>query len=199
MKNFFNYIKSKLESESAKEWRDTIIFAFVIAMLVRTFAFQPFKIPTGSMRMTLIERDRIFVNKLRYGPKIPFTNLRIKGFTKPKRGDVIVFLYPQNIKKYYIKRLIGLGGEKVEIKEGDIYINDKLVEDPLIKNIYYYNRGLYGEKNQLIQVPDDSYFVLGDNSSSSADSRFWGFVSEKYVIGRAEFIYWPLNRIRIIK
>jgi signal peptidase I len=183
-----------------REWVESIIIAFILAMFIRTFFIQAFKIPSGSMRPILIERDRLMVNKLRYGPKVPFTkNKRLPGFSRPQRGDVIVFIYPVDNKRDFIKRLIGLEGETVEIKEGGVYINGKVIEDPRIKNVYYYNRGDYGQEGQKITVPLEHYFVLGDNSGSSSDGRFWGFVPEGNVIGRAEFIYYPFHRWRFIK
>ena len=181
-----------------REWVESIVIAFILAMFIRTFFIQAFKIPSGSMRMTLIEGDRLLVNKLRYGAKVPFTSTRLPGFGEPQRGDILVFVYPEDRKRDFIKRLIAKGGETVEIRYGDIYINDKLIEDPLINNTYYYNRGSYGEIGRKVKVPEGYYFVLGDNSASSHDSRFWGFVPKEDVIGRAELIYWPLNRIRFI-
>lgn len=183
---------------AVREWTESIIIAFFLAMVIRTFIIQAFKIPTGSMRMTLLEGDKIFVNKLRYGPKVPFTKYRLPGFTKPQRGDVIVFIFPEEPKKDYIKRLIALGGETVEIKDGRILIDGKLVEDPEIAKTYYVNLGTYGQTNQSIKVPKNFYFVLGDNSPNSRDSRYWGFVPENNLIGRAEFIWWPLTRIHTI-
>src|SRR5512147_2308716 len=106
----------------AREWIESILIAFILAMFIRTFFFQAFKIPSGSMRPTLIEGDRLLVNKLRYGAKIPLVNYRLPGFTHPKRGDVVVFAYPEDRKRDFIKRLIALGGETVEIRAGDIFI-----------------------------------------------------------------------------
>ena len=183
----------------AREWIESILIAFVLAMFIRTFFFQAFKIPSGSMRPTLVEGDRLLVNKLRYGARVPLLRQRLPGFSKPKRGDVVVFAYPEDRKRDFIKRLIALGGETVEIKSGDIYINGQRVKDPRIKNTYYYNRGDYGGMNQRIKIPQGYYFVLGDNSGSSHDSRYWGFMPESDLIGRAELIYWPPNRIRFIK
>jgi signal peptidase I len=189
----------KHQKSAAREWIESIVIAFLLAMFIRTFIIQAFKIPTGSMRMTLVEGDRILVNKLRYGPKVPWTNIRLPGFSEPERGDVVVFIYPEDPTRDFIKRLIGKGGETVEIKDGDIYVNGKRIEDPRLKNTYYYNRGEYGEVNEKIKVPEGQYFVLGDNSGSSRDSRYWGFVPENLVIGRAELIYWPPKRVRVIK
>lgn len=182
-----------------REWIESIVIALILALFIRAFFFQVFVIPSGSMRMTLIEKDRLVVNKLVYGPKVPFTKYRIKGLSKPKRGDIIVFIYPLDTKKDFIKRLIGFGGETVEIKSGKVYINDKLVDDPRINSVYYYNRGTYGAENQKTKIPEGYFFVMGDNSASSLDSRYWGFVPEENLIGKAEFIFWPFNRARILK
>lgn len=183
----------------AREWVESILIAFVLAMFIRTFIVQAFKIPTGSMRPTIIEGDLILVNKFIYGAKIPFTNLRLPAFAKLKRGDVIVFIYPEDPKKDFIKRLIALPGETVEIKNGTIYINDHPLLDPVFNQRFYYNRGDLAAEGQKIIVPPDSYFVLGDNSASSKDSRYWGFVPWKDILGKAMLIYWPPQRIRIIK
>ena len=182
-----------------REWAESIFIAFILAMFIRTFFIQAFKIPSGSMRMTLMEGDRLMVNKLRYGPKLPLTDQRLPGLTKPQRGDVIVFIYPEDHKRDFIKRLIALGGETVEIKDGHIYIDDEFWNDPRTDHIYYYNQGPYGEEGDKIKVPEGQFYVLGDNSASSRDSRYWGFVPDQNIIGRAEFIYWPLNRMRFIK
>ncbi len=181
------------------EWTESIIIAFVLAMIIRTFIIQAFKIPTGSMRMTLIEGDAILVNKFLYGAKIPFTKLKLPEVRPPKRGDVIVFIFPQDPKKDFIKRLIAVENETVEIINGTIYIDNKPLNEPVFNSIYYYNRGDYGEAGKKIVVPKNSYFVMGDNSASSQDSRYWGFVPKDNIRGKAIMIYWPLNRIRIIK
>lgn len=191
--------REKPHKSNTREWIESILIAFVLAMFIRTFFIQAFKIPSGSMIPTLLIKDRLMVNKLRYGPLIPIINKRIPGFGDIERGDIIVFVYPEDPKRDFIKRLVAFEGETVEIKRGDIYINNELVEMPKIKNIYYYNKGQYGQFHQKIVVPEGHVFVLGDNSSSSSDSRFWGFVPKKNIIGKAEFIYWPLNRIRFLQ
>ena len=190
--------KDRIKKE-IREWVESLLIALVLALFIRTFFIQAFKIPSGSMRMTLIEGDRLLVNKLRYGPKIPFTKKRIPGFTKLKRGDVIVFIFPKDLKRDFIKRLIALGGDTVEIKSGSLYINGKLFDDPRVQDIFYYNEGQYGELGKITKVPPGYVFVLGDNSGSSHDSRYWGFVPEENIVGYAELIYWPLNRMRFIR
>ncbi|MDP8212505.1 MAG: signal peptidase I [Candidatus Zapsychrus exili] len=181
-----------------REWAESILIAFVLAMFIRTFFIQAFKIPSGSMRTILIEGDRLMVNKLRYGPNIPITRKRILGFSEPKRGDIIVFEFPDDPKKDFIKRLIAFENETVEIRNGDIYIDGELILNSKIKDIYYYNRGQYGLARNKVMVPEGYVFVLGDNSASSHDSRYWGFVPIKNIVGCAEFIYWPPNRIKTL-
>lgn len=183
-----------------KEWGEPALVAFLIVFfIIRPFFLQAFKIPTGSMIPNLKIGDRLLVDKWTYGARMPFTKkMRLPGIGNLKRGDIIVFKYPEDPKKDYIKRLIALGGETVEIRNGDVYVNGTLVEIDPIQQIYYYNRGEYGSVGDQITVPEGQLFVLGDNSGSSADSRFWGFVPEKNVVGRADIIFWPLTRIRLL-
>ena len=213
--------KSKIKS-TVMEWVESILIALVLAVFIRAYFIQPFKIPSGSMRMTLVEGDHLFVSKLRYGPILlpeihspdflqdmvdihwpefltPLSKIRLPGFGKPRHGDIIVFIFPEDRRKDFIKRLIGLPGDSIEIKDGKVYINNEEFDDPRVKNIYYYNRGDYGAEGVSIQVPQGKYFVLGDNSGSSHDSRYWGFVDEKDLVGKAEVIFWPLTRLRIIQ
>ena len=182
-----------------RDWTESIIIAFFLALVIRTFLVQAFKIPTGSMRMTLIEGDLILVNKFVYGAKVPFTNWRLPALKQPKRGDVIVFIYPEDKSKDFIKRLVGLPGDVIEIKGGSIYINDKPAPEAIFNQVYYYNRGQLGAAGEKMVVPQDSYFVLGDNSATSKDSRYWGFVPKNNLLGQAMIIYWPVQRIRVIK
>lgn len=183
------------------EWGEPAIVAFlVVFFIIRPFFLQAFKIPTGSMIPTLQVHDRLLVDKWTYGARVPFTEqARLPGIGTMKRGDIIVFKYPEDVSKDYIKRLIAFGGETVEIRNGDVYIDGKSVDDPVIRTKYYYNRGEYGSVQEPVTVPEGHIYVLGDNSGSSADSRFWGFVPEEYIVGRADVIFWPLNRIRFLK
>ncbi|MFA5356442.1 MAG: signal peptidase I [Candidatus Omnitrophota bacterium] len=188
-----------MKKSAAREWIESIVIAFILAMVIRTFVIQAFKIPTGSMRTTLIEGDLILVNKFIYGAKIPLTERNLPAVRQPKRGDVVVFIYPVNPKKDFIKRLVGLPGDTVEIRDGTIYINDKPLLDNVFSLRYYYNRGDFAGEGMKIKVPEGNYFVLGDNSASSQDSRYWGFVPRSNILGEALVIYWPPKRIRIIK
>jgi signal peptidase I len=198
MSALFPQDEVKKKKSVVRDWAESLIIAFVLAMVIRFFIVEPFKIPSGSMRTTLLEGDIILVNKFIYGAKIPFTNIRLPAVRKPKRGDVVVFIYPEDPKKNFIKRLVAVEGETIEIKNGSLYVNDTLVTEPGFSQRYYYNRSEYGKEGQKILVPKDSFFVLGDNSASSQDSRYWGFVPKENMLGEAILIYWPFKRIRII-
>ena len=172
-----------------KEWGEPFLIAAIIAIFIRTFLLGPYKIPTGSMRPTLLEGDRIFVDKITY------------RFRLPKRGEIVVFKYPVDPKKDFVKRLVAFGGEEVEIRDGSVFINGKRLTEPAqIPSHYYYNRNdwPYSKEGQKIMVPPDSYFVLGDNSAQSSDSRNWGFVPKSNLIGRAFLIWWPLDRFGFV-
>ena len=172
-------------------WRENLesfAWAVAFALLIRTFVMAPFKIPSGSMRTTLIEGDRILVNKFIY------------TFRPPQRGDIIVFRFPSDLKRPFIKRLMALGGDEVEIRDGHVLINGTPLDGHGRFHIaQYLNQGEYGKAGQPIRVPEDELFVLGDNSASSHDSRFWGFVPRQLLIGRAMCIFWPPNRIRVLR
>lgn len=191
--------KQKIRSE-IREWAESIIIALILALLIRTFVFQAFKIPSGSMIPTFEVGDRIFVNKFIFGARIPFTDIRFPELKQPKRGDIVVFVSPEPPKRDFVKRLIALGGEKVEIKDGNIYIDGSRITGPdSVNSNYYYARGDYAKEGVAVTVPKDCFFVLGDNSANSRDSRYWGFVPKKNLIGKAMCIYWPIKRIRLIK
>ncbi len=194
-----------------REWILPLFWAVILAVFIRALFVQAFRIPTGSMRPTLLEGDRILVWKLGYAeqlrPSLPWTNfflftVDLPGFIEPKRGDIIVFRYPEDPKKDYVKRLIAFGGEQVELKDGKVLVHGRALEAPqAVARTYYYNRDdwPYGRTGTPFAVPAGHYFVLGDNSGHSSDSRFWGFVPEENLIGRAVFIYWPIPRIRVVR
>jgi len=173
-----------------KEWGEPFVIAIILAVLIRTFIIGPYKIPTGSMRTTLIEGDRIFVDKISY------------RFHEAERGDVIVFKYPLDRKKDFVKRLIAFEDEVLKIRDGIVFIDGDPVDDvESISKNYYYNRSdwKFGKEGMEIEVPPENYFVLGDNSAHSSDSRNWGFVKKKDVIGRAVVKWWPPKRIGFIE
>lgn len=182
-----------------KETFETVATALLLALMIRSFIVQPFKIPTGSMEPTLMPGDRILVSRFSYGLRIPFTFHRFAKFQNPQRGDIIVFNYPEDPKRAFIKRCMGLPQDAIEIRNGDVLLNGKPFKKFPVSAIYYYNRGDYAQEGVVLKIPRDSYFALGDNSASSKDSRYWGFLNDKYLLGKALLIYWPLNRIRILK
>ena len=170
--------------KEAKEWAHSILVALMLTLIIRTFVIQAFKIPSGSMRPTLLEGDKLFVNKFIY------------RFEPPKRGDIVVFKYPENPKKDFIKRLVASGGETVEIRDGKIYVDGKFLDNPKsFGKFYYYNHDPFGGPGEKVKVPDGSFYVMGDNSANSTDSRFWGFVPKKNMLGKALFRWWPPKRI----
>ncbi len=189
------------------EWVKSAAVAVAIALVIRQFLIEPFKIPSGSMEDTLKIGDKILVNKFVYGPRIPFTGIRLWRGKEPQRGHVVVFktvdpATPKTLgifKKNLVKRVIGRPGERVKIDGGKILINGEPVTDPPeIANQYYYNDARrFGDfaTAKEITVPDDHYFVLGDNSAQSRDGRKWGYVPFKNIKGRAFAKWWPPGRI----
>ena len=177
-----------------REYAEAAVIAILLALFIRTFVVQAFKIPSGSMEPTLLVGDHILVNKFVYGVKIPFINRTVIPIGKPKRGDVIVFIYPVDRSKDFIKRVIGLPGDRVEIIDKTIFINGEPYKD---------DHGYYSESGGKLTgasikrppfgpktVPDNNLLVLGDNRDHSSDSRVWGFVPLSSVKGKAFIIYW---------
>ena len=182
-----------------KETFETIVTAVVLALIIRSFIVQPFKIPTGSMEPTLMPGDRILVVRYIYGLRIPFTYHRVAKFRTPEIGDIIVFNYPDEPKRDFIKRCAAQGGDTLEILNGELWRNGMAIKKPPFNKIYYYDRGDFIAGKGAVRIPPDNYFVLGDNSASSKDSRYWGFLHDKYLLGKAVLVYWPPNRIRILR
>jgi signal peptidase I len=181
--------KSKLQ-----EYIEAIILAIVIAFFIRTFVIQAYKIPSGSMKPTLQIGDHILVSKFNYGIKIPLIRSTLIPFGKPKRGDIVVFIYPEDRSKDFIKRLIGLPGDIIEIRDKKIFLNGSPYKD----GVYSDNMIIPGSVQPRdnigpITVPENSLFVLGDNRDESYDSRFWGVVNQRDVLGKALIIYWSWN------
>jgi len=194
MINPFRYFRLP-SKQTLAETAKTFLWAGVAALLIRTLLFAPFMIPTGSMRPTLMEGDRILVNKIVYGVRVPFSGQRFLRFKAPRRGDLVVFRSPDRTRDY-IKRLVAVGGDTVEIRQGRLWLNDQLVNEPeAFQELAYYNRGAYGQEGKKITVPEGHFFFLGDNSASSRDSRYFGYLPEVHLIGRAFVIVWPFNRV----
>ncbi len=218
--------EEKKEKKDMKGFIKTIIFIVVVVSIIRIFFVQAFNIPSGSMKPTLLVGDFILVNKLVYGSwdfGIPFTNITFFHYNnrmaKIDRGDVVVFKYPENPKIDFIKRVIGIPGDIVEVKDDIVYLNGKPLKKE--KDGFYKENGLElapifyettyrsdgkpfkymtmeldigkGKDFGPVKIPEGHYFMMGDNRDNSRDSRFWGFVPEDYIIGQAFVIYFSVD------
>ncbi|HPL96303.1 MAG TPA: signal peptidase I [Smithellaceae bacterium] len=179
-----------------QEYIEVIIIAILIAVVIRAFVVQAYKIPSQSMVPTLLVGDHLLVCKFLYGVKIPVLRRTIIPVGQPKRGDIVVFQYPMDRSKDYIKRVIGVEGDKIEIKNKQLFINDRLYpddhavhSDPNFYPAVVQPRDNYGP----VVVPEGALFVMGDNRDASYDSRYWGFVEQKDLEGKALIIYWSWN------
>lgn len=176
-----------------REYAEAIGMALLLALFIRTFIVQAFKIPSGSMIPTLQIGDHILVNKLSYGIRLPVWGSYVLDFDKPRRGDVVVFIFPEDRSKDFIKRVIGVAGDSVEIRGKKVFVNGRPIEDPHAhfegddpQGINLHIRDDYGPRT----VPEGHIFVMGDNRDRSYDSRFWGYVDLNDVLGKAFLIYW---------
>jgi len=207
-----------------REWFESIIWAFVIAMVIRTFFVQAFKIPSGSMEDTLLIGDFLLVNKMVFGIHIPFTDKSILRFRGPKRGEIVVFISPYT-EKYFVKRCIAVTGDTLEVRHKLVYINGKSIYEtykvnrdswefpclPEIEPSLYQQNWERGEFRFVegycrdnfgpIVVPEHTIFTMGDNRDNSDDSRFWGPLDSRKVLGKPMMLYWswrsdvPLYRV----
>ena len=183
---------SNPKSAKIREYAEAIIIAILIAAFIRTFVVQAFKIPSGSMKPTLEIGDHILVNKFSYGVKLPYLRNTIIPVGQPQRGDIAVFIYPEDKSKDFIKRVIAVGGDTVEIRDKKLYVNGEAVDDPHGVHVedVIYPRAIQRRDNfGPVRVPEGTLFVMGDNRDQSYDSRFWGFVKLEDVIGKAFIIY----------
>lgn len=188
--------------EKIIEYAKSIVIAGILAIIIRTFIVQPFKIPSESMLNTLKIGDHLFVIEFIYGTHIPFSDKIILPLADPQRGDIIVFKFPMDTSKDYIKRCIAVPGDKLQIINKKVYVNDMVIEEPYIVHgedsvlpADVSTRDNYGPKI----IPRNQFFMMGDNRDGSYDSRFWGFLDRKYILGKAVLIYWPLWRVKFIK
>ncbi len=201
-----------------REWLESLLIIAVLAIVIRSFIVAPFKIPSSSMVPTLEVGDYLFVLRYPYGLRIPFTHIQLLS-TEAKRGDVAVFVYPEDESKDYIKRIIGLPGDRITYRDNRLFINGE--EMPLQKKgtrAYFLGdgsvdvSGLFSEDLKGVvhdvlrkdfsirdgewEVPEGHYFVLGDNRNNSRDSRFWGFVPQSYLVGRAAIVWWSWDHAK---
>ena len=187
----------KKKKSGLRENIEAILVAILLALFIRTFVIQAFKIPSGSMKETLKIGDHILVNKFIYGVKIPFLQTTIIPITNPKRGDIVVFKFPEDPSKDFIKRVIGVAGDVVEIRDKKVYVNNKLLNHDfgIHTDSYIFPASAQPRDNfGPVVVPPHSLFVMGDNRDQSYDSRFWGFVDLKAVKGKALMIYWSWDK-----
>ncbi|GAB4545983.1 MAG: signal peptidase I [Thermodesulfovibrionia bacterium] len=216
------------QKSKIREYIEAIVIALILALTIRAFVVQAFKIPSSSMVPTLLVGDHILVNKFIYGFKFPFTNNKVLIYKQPKRGDIIVFSFPKNKEKEecrslsknilsrlgsaidngnpmylfrdeckdFIKRVIAVGGDKVEIRDKRVYVNDLMLTEPYIvhsDDALLSNNVAPRDNYGPIMVPRGKFFVMGDNRDQSYDSRFWGFVDMDDIKGKAFIIYWSWN------
>lgn len=189
--------KPQKKKSGLRENIEAILLAIVLALFIRTFVVQAFKIPSGSMKKTLLIGDHILVNKFIYGVKIPFIQKTLIPVKEPRRGDIVVFKFPEDPDKDFIKRVVGVAGDVIEIQRKKVYVNGKplnhdfgIYTDPQIIPGVFQPRDNFGP----VTVPKNSLFVMGDNRDHSYDSRFWGFVDLTAVKGKAFMIYWSWDK-----
>jgi signal peptidase I len=165
-------------AEDLRSWLRDILFAVGTAIFIVIFVIQPVKVEGTSMQPRLVDQERIFVNRFIY------------RFSEVRRGDIVVFWYPRDRNKSFIKRVVGVPGDEVEIRYGSVYVNGQKVDEPYLKPEFRDSESLHRET-----VPSGQYFVLGDHRNSSNDSRNWGYVPRELIYGKAVFRYWPVSRI----
>jgi signal peptidase I len=185
---------------TVREYFESICVAVILALFVRTFVVQAFKIPTGSMENNLLIGDHLLVNKFVFAPVLWNWERKLLPIDPIKRGDIIVFKYPEDPNRDFVKRTIGLPGETVELRNKKVYINGQPLDEPYVHFLFpaeggpaedggFDPRRNYGP----VTVPPDKYFMMGDNRDNSEDSRYWGFMPREYVKGKALFIYFSLT------
>jgi signal peptidase I len=181
-----------------REYAEAIIIAILLALFIRAFVVQAFKIPSGSMKPTLLVGDHILVNKFVYGIKIPLWEKEVVHFKDPKHRDIVVFRYPVDPTKDFIKRVIGLPGDTVKVQDKKVYVNDQVQDEPYVVHSdpgRILPASVSPRDNMVpVVVPPHSLFVMGDNRDESYDSRWWKFVDMSELRGEAFIIYWSWNQ-----
>ncbi|HMF99560.1 MAG TPA: signal peptidase I [Vicinamibacterales bacterium] len=193
------------KKSTLREYFESIVIAVILALFIRTFVVQAFKIPTGSMEENLLIGDHLLVNKFIFAPTASPIERAVLPVGTIKRGDVIVFKYPEEPERDFIKRVIGLPGETVELKDKKVYINGKGLDEPYVhflqppgQNSEFHEVTSFDVRERYgpVTVPSDHFFVMGDNRDNSQDSRYWGFLPRDYVKGKALVIYWSYESER---
>jgi signal peptidase I len=184
-----------------REYFESLVVAVLLALFVRTFVFQAFKIPTGSMEQNLLIGDHLIVNKMTFAPTASSLERVILPGRDIERGDIIVFKYPEEPDRDFIKRVIGLPGDRLEVRRQRVYINDEAIDEPYVRHTeapaapVETTTGITNLRQEYgpVTVPDGQYFMMGDNRDNSEDSRYWGFLPKSYVKGQALFIYFSFD------
>lgn len=183
-------IKPKRKKSVWREYTEALLVALALALVIRTFIVQAFKIPSESMLNTLLVGDHLLASKFAYGVKIPFTNKYIYEGADPERGDIIIFQYPNDPSVDYIKRVVGVPGDVIEVRDKQLYRNGLPVKEEYIRHTDPYGMESLRDNYAPVTVPEGKYFVMGDNRDNSLDSRFWGFVDRSAIRAKAWRIYW---------
>ncbi len=190
-------MKEKRKRKSVvREYAEAIVIAVLLTLVVRAFVVQAFRIPTGSMMDTLLIGDFLFVNKFLYGARVPFTDVRLPEVRSPQPGDIIVFKYPGDLKRDFIKRCIAVGGQTVEIRDKVVYVDGVPVDEPYVihTDVRVFPKEISPRDNMdPVYVPRGYVFMMGDNRDNSHDSRFWGPLDENLIKGKALILYWSWN------
>ncbi len=188
-----------MKKSVVREYAESLIIAVVLALFVRTFVFQAFKIPTGSMEPNLLIGDHLIVNKMIFSPTATGVERLVLPTREVRRGDIVVFKYPEAPERDFIKRVIGLPGDRLELRRKVLYINDQPLEESWAHYASPASEESFGASGDLrefygpVTVPDGQFFMMGDNRDNSEDSRYWGFLPATYVKGRALFIYFSFD------
>jgi signal peptidase I len=187
------------KKSTVREYVESIVIAVILALFVRTWAVQAFKIPTGSMENNLLIGDHLLVNKFVFGPTNSALESKLLAVREPRRGDIVVFKYPDEPERDFIKRVIGLPGETLELRNKKVFVDGEPLEEPYVhfldpaSNSQEVTSFDVRERYGPVRVPDGQYFVMGDNRDNSQDSRYWGFLPRSYIKGRALMIYWSYD------
>jgi len=191
--------KQAHRKSTAREYFESICVAVILALFVRTFIVQAFKIPTGSMENNLLIGDHLLVNKFVFAPTMTGIEEALLPIDPIRRGDIIVFKYPEDPERDFIKRTIGLPGETVELRNKKVYIDGKLLDEPYVHYLFPPSEGDESHDFDLrvqygpVTVPGGHYFMMGDNRDNSQDSRYWGFLPRDYIKGKALFVYFSFG------
>jgi len=186
----------------AREYFESICVAVILALFVRTFVVQAFKIPTGSMENNLLIGDHLLVNKFVFAPTVTGVEGTLLPIDPIRRGDILVFKFPEDPERDFIKRVIGLPGETLELRDKKVYVDGKGLDEPYVQFLFPFDAGSAEDAGAVadvrrnygpVTVPEGHYFMMGDNRDNSQDSRYWGFMPRNYVKGKALFVYFSFG------